>query len=89
MQIGIPREIYPEECRVAVTPEVVSHLTELGFTVKLETNAGKAASFSDAESAICTMREAATTVTSEPGRTTDALPIGVTEPLRATGPLFQ
>ncbi|MEC8888293.1 MAG: Re/Si-specific NAD(P)(+) transhydrogenase subunit alpha [Pseudomonadota bacterium] len=48
MQIGIPREIYPEECRVAVTPEVVSHLTELGFTVKLETNAGKAASFSDA-----------------------------------------
>ena len=48
MQIGIPREIYPEECRVAVTPEVVSHLTELGFTVKLESNAGKPASFSDA-----------------------------------------
>ena len=48
MQIGIPREIYPEEYRVAVTPEVVTHLTQLGFTVKLETNAGRAASFSDA-----------------------------------------
>ena len=48
MQIGIPREIYPEECRVAVTPEVVTHLIQLGFNVKLETNAGRAASFSDA-----------------------------------------
>ena len=48
MQIGIPREIYPEECRVAVTPEVVTHLTRLGFAVKLETNAGRAANFSDA-----------------------------------------
>ena len=48
MQIGIPKEIYPEEYRVAVTPEVVTHLIQLGFTVKLETNAGRAASFSDA-----------------------------------------
>ena len=47
MQIGIPRETYPEEYRVAVTPEVVTHLIQLGFTVKLETNAGHAASFSD------------------------------------------
>ncbi len=47
MQIGIPREIYPEENRVAVTPEVVTHLTQLGFTVKLDTNAGHGASFSD------------------------------------------
>ncbi|MEO5378213.1 MAG: Re/Si-specific NAD(P)(+) transhydrogenase subunit alpha [Magnetococcus sp. DMHC-6] len=47
MQIGIPREIYPGERRVAATPESVKQFIKLGFTVAVESNAGKEANFSD------------------------------------------
>jgi len=47
MQIGIPKEIYEGECRVATTPEVAQHLQKLGFTVAVESGAGEAASFPD------------------------------------------
>ena len=48
MHIGIPKEIYPGERRVAVSPEVVSHLIKLGFDLSIEQEAGLPASFSDA-----------------------------------------
>ena len=48
MHIGIPKEIYPGECRVAASPEVVSHLIRLGFELTVEQEAGLPASFSDA-----------------------------------------
>jgi NAD(P) transhydrogenase subunit alpha len=47
MHIGIPKETYPGERRVAVSPEVVSHLTKLGFDLSIEQKAGLPASFSD------------------------------------------
>lgn len=47
MQIGIPREIYPGERRVAASPESVKQFIKLGFTVVVESNAGQAANFSD------------------------------------------
>jgi len=47
MNIGIPREIYPGEKRVATTPEVATHLQKLGFTITLESGAGEAAKFTD------------------------------------------
>ena len=46
-KIGIPKEIYPNECRVAATPNTVKKLQKLGFEVLVESNAGAAANFSD------------------------------------------
>ena len=45
--IGIPREIYPGEKRVATVPDVVQKLLKLGFTVAVQSGAGEAASISD------------------------------------------
>ena len=47
MKIGIPKEIYPGEKRVATTPEVAKQLMKLGFEVYIETGAGNEANFSD------------------------------------------
>ena len=47
MRIGVPREIYEGECRVATTPDVVAQLTKLGFDVAVESGAGAKSSFSD------------------------------------------
>ena len=46
-RIGVPREIFPLEKRVATVPEVVEKLIKLGFQVAVETGAGDAAQFSD------------------------------------------
>ncbi|MEM7595129.1 MAG: Re/Si-specific NAD(P)(+) transhydrogenase subunit alpha, partial [Cyanobacteria bacterium P01_A01_bin.83] len=56
-KIGIPKEIYPNERRVAATPNTVKKLQKLGFEVLVESNAGAAANFSDRayESADCTI----------------------------------
>ncbi|SAK73540.1 NAD(P) transhydrogenase subunit alpha [Caballeronia hypogeia] len=47
MMIAVPRERYPGERRVALTPEVVGHLLKLGFEVTVETGAGELAAFAD------------------------------------------
>ncbi len=47
MQVGIPKEIYPKEQRVAATPDVVKKLTKLGLEVVVEAGAGEAAHFQD------------------------------------------
>ena len=60
MRIGVPREIYAEERRVATTPEAVSQLTKLGFEVSIEAGAGVAASFDDDA-----YRDAGATVTAD------------------------
>jgi len=44
-KIGIPKEIYPNECRVAATPDTVKKLQKLGFEVLIESGAGEAANF--------------------------------------------
>ncbi|MFZ9183383.1 MAG: NAD(P)(+) transhydrogenase (Re/Si-specific) subunit alpha, partial [Hylemonella sp.] len=46
--IGIPREVFPGEKRVASVPEVVEKLIKLGFKVVVESGAGDAANFDDA-----------------------------------------
>jgi NAD(P) transhydrogenase subunit alpha len=48
MKIGIPRENYPGEKRVATTPDVATQLQKLGFEVAVEAGAGAAANFVDA-----------------------------------------
>jgi len=47
MRIGVPREIYAGEKRVATTPDVAAQLIKLGFDVAVESNAGAAANYSD------------------------------------------
>jgi len=45
--IGIPKETFPEEKRVATVPEVVAKLIKLGFKVIVQSGAGDAANFAD------------------------------------------
>ncbi|MCC6195404.1 MAG: Re/Si-specific NAD(P)(+) transhydrogenase subunit alpha [Burkholderiales bacterium] len=45
--IGVPREVFPGEKRVASVPDVVQKLAKLGFRVAVETGAGDAANFAD------------------------------------------
>jgi NAD(P) transhydrogenase subunit alpha len=45
--IGIPKETYAGEKRVATVPDVVEKLVKLGFAVSVETGAGDAANFAD------------------------------------------
>jgi NAD(P) transhydrogenase subunit alpha len=47
MKIGIPKEVHAGEKRVATTPDVVSQLQKLGFSVAVESGAGAAANFTD------------------------------------------
>jgi NAD(P) transhydrogenase subunit alpha len=60
MKVGVTKEIYPAECRVAATPDTARRLIEkLGFEVLVESDAGAAASFPDEgyRAAGCTMSE--------------------------------
>ncbi len=45
--IGVPKEVFPGERRVATVPEVVEKLIKLGFRVAVQTGAGDAANFPD------------------------------------------
>lgn len=47
MTIGVPKETYPLEKRVAVTPACIKKMRKLGFRVLIEQNAGKNATFLD------------------------------------------
>jgi NAD(P) transhydrogenase subunit alpha len=47
MKIGVPKEIFAGERRVATTPEVAEQLQKLGFSVLVESGAGAESSFSD------------------------------------------
>ena len=45
--IGVPKETYPGERRVATVPDVVPKLAKLGFSVIVQSGAGDAASIGD------------------------------------------
>ena len=47
LTIGVPRETFPGEKRVATVPEVVEKLVKLGFKVAVQSGAGDAANFAD------------------------------------------
>jgi NAD(P) transhydrogenase subunit alpha len=47
MRIGVPKETFPGERRVATTPDVAGQLIKLGFDVSVESGAGVESSFSD------------------------------------------
>ncbi|MEM6641252.1 MAG: Re/Si-specific NAD(P)(+) transhydrogenase subunit alpha [Pseudomonadota bacterium] len=60
MKIGVPRERYSGEKRVATTPDVALQLQKLGYDVCIEAGAGAAAKFTDDA-----YREAGVTVLSD------------------------
>jgi len=45
--IGVPKEVFPGEKRVATVPDVVPKLAKLGFAVVVQSGAGEGASLSD------------------------------------------
>jgi len=45
--IGVPKEIFPGEKRVATVPDVIEKLRKLGFSVVVEAGAGEAATIGD------------------------------------------
>jgi H+-translocating NAD(P) transhydrogenase subunit alpha len=47
LTIGVPREVFAGEKRVATVPEVVEKLIKLGFAVAVESGAGDGANFAD------------------------------------------
>ena len=47
MRIGVPKELYAGEKRVATTPDVATQLMKLGFDVAVESGAGEGSNFSD------------------------------------------
>jgi len=49
MIISIPKESFKGEKRVALTPDSANHIQKLGHTLRIQTGAGKAAEFSDAD----------------------------------------
>lgn len=49
MIVGVPRESFPGERRVALVPVVVPNLTKAGFEVLVEAGAGAGAGYPDAE----------------------------------------
>ena len=48
MQIGVPKETWPGELRVALVPQNAKKLISKGFTITVESGAGEAAGFTDA-----------------------------------------
>ena len=49
LTVGVPKERFPLEKRVAATPESVQRLVKPGFNVVMEAGAGEASHFSDAD----------------------------------------
>jgi len=49
VKIGTPKELYPNEARVAMTPESATALQKLGHTCVIEAGAGAASGFDDAK----------------------------------------
>ncbi|MBL8520249.1 MAG: Re/Si-specific NAD(P)(+) transhydrogenase subunit alpha, partial [Betaproteobacteria bacterium] len=47
--IGVPRETFPLEKRVATVPEAIEKLKKLGFAIAVEAGAGEGANVSDAD----------------------------------------
>ncbi len=49
MIIGVTKETYPGECRVALAPSSVGKLTKAGHEIQVESSAGVAAGYADAD----------------------------------------
>jgi NAD(P) transhydrogenase subunit alpha len=76
MQVVVPREVRPDENRVALAPESVGRLAGADIAVTIEQSAGEASGFTDAA-----YREAGATVVADPPLATADLVLKVRPPL--------
>ena len=53
MRIGVPKEVYDGEQRVALTPETATFIHKLGHQITIESGAGAAANYSDQQYKDC------------------------------------
>ena len=60
MRIGVPKEVYVGEQRVALTPETATFIQKLGHEITIESGAGDAANYSDQQ-----YRDAGVTVSTD------------------------
>ena len=56
MQIGVPKETFLGECRVALAPISVALLKKAGLDVEIERGAGETAGFPDLAQVLCGRR---------------------------------
>lgn len=49
MQLAVPKELYPGENRVAMTPDTAKKLVRLGATIQIETGMGVGSGFQDSQ----------------------------------------
>ena len=49
MKVAIPREVLPDEKRVALVPEGVARVSKLGHEVSVESGAGEGSAHTDAD----------------------------------------
>ncbi len=49
MIVGVPKEVFPGERRVALVPVVVPNLMKAGFQILVEAGAGVSAGYPDAD----------------------------------------
>jgi alanine dehydrogenase len=86
MKVGVPREIKPDEYRVAILPVGVEELSHAGHTVLIETGAGQGSGIADA-----LYRSAGATIVPEAAEIWDAadLIVKVKEPQPSEYPLLR
>ena len=47
MKLVVPRELYENESRVGITPDIIPSLIKMGFKVFIQSNAGLGSSYTD------------------------------------------
>ena len=47
MKLVVPRELYENESRVGITPDIIPSLIKMGFKVFVQSNAGLGSSYTD------------------------------------------
>ena len=47
MKLVVPKELYENESRVSITPDIIPSLIKMGFKVFVQSNAGLSSSYTD------------------------------------------
>lgn len=84
MTVGVPKEMFPNERRVAISPSAVQVLTKKGFNVNIEDGAGVEAKFTNSD-----FTASGATITSRDETYKSDIVLKVRPPLESEIPLFK